>query len=151
MVLPVLCERRGSEAMELLSGAESVRKAKALITLHELAPEDGETLAELCGLRQLLAQLWLDVDDESREALYTSSVGDVTCQLIRSGFGAVLVDAEDEEARQQLKHCAEQLDISQETHQGLIFASLLYFPANNIHFEEVEDLPSWLVEALGSF
>ena len=150
MALPVLCERRGNEVMALLSGAESVRKAKALITLHGLAPDDGETLVELSELRQMLAQLWLDVDATSREPLYNSPIGEITCQLIRSGFGAVLVDAEDEEARQQLKHCGELLDVSQEAHQGLIFASLLFFPVNKIHFDAVEGLPSWLVEALGS-
>ena len=149
--LPLLCERRGQEAMAMVSNAENLRKAKALITLHGLAPDDGETLQELSGLRQLLAQLWLDVDDTALEALYNSGAGEITRQLIRSGFGAVLVDAEDEAARPQLKRCAEQLDVAEPAYQGLIFATLLYFPANKIRFDAVEGLPSWLVDALGSF
>ena len=149
--LPVLCERRGEDAMALVSSAESLRKAKALITLHGLAPEDGETLAELSGLRRVLAQLWLDVDSTALEALYSSAAGEITGQLISAGFGSVLVDGDDEVARQQLKGCGEQLDVAEPAYQGLIFATLLYFPANKIHFDAVEGLPDWLVEALGSF
>ena len=118
--------------------------------MHGLAPDDGETLEELSGLRQLLAQLWLDVDDTALEALYNSGAGEITRQLIRAGFGAVLVDAEDEAARPRLKRCAEQLDVAEPVYQGLIFATLLYFPANKIRFDAVEGLPSWLVDALGS-
>ena len=149
--LPLLCERRGEDALALVSSAESLRKAKALITLHGLAPEDGETLAELSGLRRVLAQLWLDVDSTALEALYSSAAGEITGQLISAGFGSVLVDGDDEVARQQLKGCGEQLDVAEPAYQGLIFATLLYFPANKIHFDAVEGLPDWLVEALGSF
>ena len=148
--LPLLCERRGEDAMALVSGDESLRKAKALITLHGLAPEDGETLEELSGLRQVLAQLWLDVDATALEALFNSAVGEITRELIRAGFGSVLVDGDDETARQQLKRCAEQLDVAEPAYQGLIFATLLYFPANKIQFDAVEGLPDWLVDALGS-
>ena len=72
--LPLLCQRRGEEAMALVSGAENLRKAKALITLHGLAPDDAETLEELSGLRQVLAQLWMDVDAAGLEALYGTAV-----------------------------------------------------------------------------
>jgi len=148
--LPLLCERRGEEAMALVTGGESPRKAKALITLHGLAPDDAETLEELSGLRQVLAQLWLDVEPTALESLYRSAVGEITAQLISTGFGSVLVDGEDEAARQQLKRCAEQLDVTEPAHQGLIFATLLYFPANKIQFDAVEGLPDWLVNALRS-
>lgn len=149
--LPLLSQRRGQEAMNLVSSAENLRQAKALITLHDLAPEDAETLNELSGLRQVLAQLWLDVDDTTLEVLYNSAAGEITRQLILSGFGAVLVNAEDEAARSRLKRCAEQLDVTTPAYQGLIFATLLYFPAKKIRFDAVEGLPNWLMEALRSF
>ena len=148
--LPLLSQRRGQEGMALVSSAENLRKAKALITLHGLAPDDAETLSELSGLRQVLAQLWLDVDDTALEALYNTAAGEITRQLILSGFGAVLVGAEDEAARPQLKRCAEQLNVTEPAYQGLIFATLLYFPAKKIRFDAVEGLPNWLMEALGS-
>ena len=149
--LPLLCQRRGEEAMALVSSAETLRKAKALITLHGLAPDDAETLEELSGLRQVLAQLWLDVDAAGLEALYGTAVGQLTHQLIGAGFGSVLVDGADETARQQLKDCAEQVDVAEPAYQGLIFAAMLYFPANKIHFDEVQGLPDWLMEVLRSF
>ena len=62
----------------------------------------------------------------------------------------MLVGAEDEAARPQLKRCAEQLDVTEPAYQGLIFATLLYFPAKKIRFDAVEGLPNWLMEALGS-
>ena len=136
--------------MALLSDAETLRKTKALITLFGLAPDDEETLLELCGWRKMLAQLWLDVDATDLETLFSTEVGDITSQLIRSGFGAVLVDANDEAARPQLKRCAEQFDVAEPEYQGLIFATLLYFPANKIEFDQVEGLPDWLVVALES-
>ena len=82
--LPLLSQRRGEEAMALVSSAENLRKAKALITLHGLAPDDAETLRiERSASR--LAQLWLDVDDTTskRQQRWGSR------QLILSGFGAV--------------------------------------------------------------
>ena len=97
-----------------------------------------------------MAQLWLDVDAEDLEALFNSAVGEITSQLIRSGFGAVLVNADDERGRPQLKRCAEQLNVAEPDYQGLIFATLLYFPANKIEFDQVAGLPDWLVEALES-
>jgi hypothetical protein len=137
--------------MALVSGAENLRKAKALITLHGLAPDDAETLEELSGLRQVLAQLWMDVDAAGLEALYGTAVGQLTHQLIGAGFGSVLVDGADETAREQLKDCAETVDVAEPEYLGLIFATLLYFPANKIDFDEVEGLPNWLLEVLRSF
>ena len=148
--LPVLSEQRGEEALAVLGDAEMLRKIKALITLYGLAPDDQETLEELSGWRQLLTQLWLDVDASDLEALFNSAVGEITSQMIRSGFGAVLVNADDERARPQLKRCAEQLNVAEPDLQGLIFATLLYFPANKIEFDQVAGLPDWLVEVLES-
>ena len=148
--LPVISEQRGEEALAMFGDAEVVRKIKALITLYGLAPDDQETLEELSGWRQLLAQLWLDVDAQDLEALFNSAVGETTNQMIRSGFGSLLMNDKDEAIRPQLKRCAEQLDVAEPDHQGLIFATLLYFPANKIEFDQVAGLPDWLVEALES-
>ena len=146
--LPVLSDRRGQEVMALLGDPDSLRRVKALIKLFGIAPEDAETLNELSGLRQMLAQLWLDVDPDSLEQLYRSSIGEMSQSLIQAGFGAVLVDADDDQAREQLKACVEQRDISAPEHQGLILAAMLYFPLDKVSFDAVEGLPAWLVEAL---
>ena len=117
---PVLSEQQGEEALAVLGDAEVVRKIKALITLYGLAPDDQETLEELSNWRKLLAQLWLDVDAPDLEDLFNTAVGEITSQLIRSGFGAVLVNADDERVRPQLKRCAEQLNVAEPDNRGLI-------------------------------
>ena len=151
VALPQLCSKRGQEALELLNKPESLRQAKALITLFGMAPEDGETLQELSGLRCMLAQLWLDVDPNLMVSLYQGPVGDLTAMLIRAGFGGVLVDDDDSLGRQRLKQCAEQLDVSEPVHHGLILATLLYFEPNKIDFSAISGLPSWLADALETF
>ena len=151
VALPQLCSKRGQEALELLKKPENVRQAKALITLFGMAPEDRETLQELSGLRCMLAQLWLDVAPNSMVSLYSGAVGDLTAILIRAGFGGVLVDDEDHLARQNLRRCTEQLDVSEPVHYGLILATLLYFPPNKIDFSAISGLPNWLKDALETF
>ena len=148
VALPQLCSKRGQEALELLKKPETVRQAKALVTLFGMAPEDGETLQELSGLRCMLAQLWLDVDPNSMASLYSGAVGDLTASLIRAGFGGVLVDDEDQLAGKNLRRCAEELDVSEPSYHGLILATLLYFPPNKIDFSAISGLPNWLVNAL---
>ena len=151
IALPQLSSKRGQEALEFFKKPESVRQAKALVTLFGMAPEDGETLQELSGLRCMLAQLWLDVDPDYMLSLYQGAVGDLTAMLIRAGFGSVLVDDDDSLARHSLRRCAEQLDVSEPVHHGLILATLLYFPPNKIDFSAISGLPNWLKDALETF
>jgi len=88
------------------------------------------------------------VDPDSLEQLYRSSIGEMSQSLIQAGFGAVVVDADDDQAREQLKACVEQRDISAPEHQGLILAAMLYFSLDKVSFDAVEGLPAWLVDAL---
>ena len=71
--------------------------------------------------------------------------------LVRAGFGGVLVDDDDSLARQNLRQCVEQLDVSEPVHHGLILATLLYFEPNKIDFSAISGLPSWLADALETF
>ena len=86
--LPLLCERRG-EAMALVTGGESPRKAQALITLPvwrqtTLKPWRNSVACARCW------RCWLDVEPAALESLYRSAVGEITAQLISTGFGSVL-------------------------------------------------------------
>jgi len=149
--LPVLSERRGEEALAMLTGDDMTRRIQALINLYGLAPDDQDTLDELSGLRQLLAQLWLDVEPSNLQTLYQSPVGIITRGLISAGFGSVLVDEEDQETRAQLKTAAEQRDIGAEENHGLVLAALLYFQKGKVSFDSVSGLPGWLVDELRGF
>ena len=66
-------------------------------------------------------------------SLYSGAVVDLTAILIRAGFGGVLVDDEDHLARQNLRRCTEQLDVSEPVHYGLILAALV-FPTEQDRF-----------------
>lgn len=147
--LPVLCARRGEEAMEWFRDESALNRIKALINLYEMAPSDQETREELSSIRQVIAQLWLDVESLQLRTLYQISVGLITRSLITAGFGSDLVDAEDQQARSSLAEAAS--DVSTPERHGVILATLLYVPLNKVSFDSVEGLPTWLVDELASF
>jgi hypothetical protein len=144
-----LTDRRGEDAMTWFQDEKALSRMKALINLYGMAPDDQETLAELSGLRKVVAQLWLDVQANQLEALYQLPVGLITRSLITSGFGKVLLDQEDERARAQLAPLA--ADFSDSRNHGALLATLLFFAPEGITFETTDGLPEWLVNELSSF
>ena len=147
--LPLLCDRRGDEAMAWFRDESALNRIKALINLYEMAPSDKETREELSGIRQVIAQLWLDVEPLQLQTLYQTSVGLITRSLITAGFGSDLVDDDDQQARRALAEAAG--DISSPERHGVILATLLYVPLAKVTFESVEGVPSWLMQELDSF
>ena len=147
--LPVLCARRGEEAMEWFRDESALSRIKALVNLYEMAPSDQETREELSSIRQVIAQLWLDVESLQLRTLYQTSIGLITRSLITAGFGSDLVNAEDQQAKSSLADAAR--DVSTAERHGVILATLLYFPLNKVSFDTVEGLPTWLIDELTSF
>jgi hypothetical protein len=147
--LPVLCARRGDEAMEWFRDESALNRIKALINLYEMAPSDQETREELSGIRQVIAQLWLDVEPLQLRTLYQTSVGLITRSLITAGFGSDLVDADDQQAKGALVEAVR--DVSRPERHGVILATLLYVPLNKVKIDSVEGLPTWLIDELASF
>lgn len=150
--LPVLAQRRGEEALAWFRNEKAVNRMAALINLYQLEPEDSETLAELAGLRQVIAQLWLDVEPGGLEKLYRTAVGTVTRSLWVSGFGREQVDDTDAAARRAL--APRVADLSRPGAINCLLAALLFYPPGKVRFEGGQQwLPAWLqqeLEGLGS-
>jgi len=146
--LPVVSERRGQDVINLVTSADEQRRIKALITLYGLAPDDAETLQELSDLRRIVAQVWLDVEPSQLETLNNGPLGEITWSLIRSGFGAEIVNEKDQQARQQLKALAD--TIYRPERHGLLPATLLFVRLEGTKIERIGELPQWLIDALSS-
>ena len=142
--LPVLSERRGQEAMAWLEQPEIVNRLAALINLYGLDPADAPTCAELAGVRNTLAQLWLDVVPEQLEPLYRSVVGQLTRSLIVSGFSREDVADDEPLIRRQL--AAQLEDLSQPRAINSLLAVLLYVPLQQVEIEAGQQfIPAWLL------
>lgn len=145
--LPPLSERRGQEAMAWFEQPAVVNRMAALINLYGLDPADGETRDELAGLRDIIAQLWLDVSPEQLEALYRTAVGTVSRSLIVSGFAGELVQEQDLQTRRWLATQVE--DLSHPRAMNALLAALLYFPPGKVSFEGgFGFIPQWLQQEL---
>ena len=141
-----MTDRRGEDAMVWFRDEEVVSRMHELIATFGLAPNDPSTCQELAGLRRVLAQLWLDVEPVQLETLHSTAVGAVTQAMIRSGFGAVLLDETDERSRSQLGRQA--MDFSQPGAPGALLATLLFYAPGSVRFESTEGLPTWFVASL---
>ena len=78
--------------------------------------------------------------------LNNSPIGEITWNLIRSGFGAEIVDEKDQQARQQLTALAD--TIYRPERHGLLLAILLFVSLEGTSIERTGELPQWLVDAL---
>jgi hypothetical protein len=147
--LELLSERRGEEAMAWFRDEEALSRMQALINLYGLDPEDQDTLEELATLRRVAAQLWLDVHPSQLETLYGTPVGLFTRGLITAGFGREQLDAVDARARRQLAPLVE--DLRSPGAINALLAALMFYPPNQIEFEDTSGIPAWLQEELRSF
>ena len=145
--LPVLSERRGQEAMAWLEQPEIVNRLAALINLYGLDPADTATRTELAGVRNTLAQLWLDVVPAQLEPLYRSVVGQLTRSLIASGFSREDVAGDEPVIRRLL--AAQLEDLSQPRAINSLLAVLLYVPLQQVEIEAGQQfVPAWLLADL---
>jgi hypothetical protein len=142
-----LSERRGQDALSLFEQAEVVNRMAALINLYGLDPGDDATRSELAGLRDTIAQLWLDVHPDQLEKLYRTPVGTVHRSLITSGFSREMVNEKDQLTRRELASRVE--DLSQPSAINNLLASLLYFEHGKVEFVAGQEfIPKWLQEEL---
>ena len=141
-----LTQRRGEQAMAWFRDAEVLARMRALIRQYKQMPLDQETLEELCGLRRVVAQLWLDVEVAQLQTLHQTAVGAITRALLLAGFGDELLDATDERARRELLPLAR--DLSQPRAAGYLLALLLFVPLESVTVESADQLPDWLTRDL---
>jgi len=143
---PPLTTRRGDQAMAWFRDEEVIQQMLSLIESYQQGSESQELLGELAGLRIVLAQLWLDVDPSQLETLIHTSTGDITKSIIKSGFGRILSDEQDQLVRNQLVDRAR--DFNQPNAPGIILAMLMFYPRELVGFKSTDGLPDWFVSLL---
>ena len=144
--LEPLTERRGEDAMAWFRDQSTLQHMQDLIARYSQQPDSDDLLAELAGLRVVLAQLWLDVEPDQLSALWQTPAGDITKALIQVGLGHRLLDAQDQQARLQLVERAR--DLSQPDAPAVILATMMFYPPEQIGFKSTDQLPEWFAHVL---
>lgn len=126
--------------LETLNCEEALQRGKGLLRLHHIDPDDAEILEEVQALRQVFAQLLLDLDSSNLEALYRSSLGDLYRELVKSELPWRPIDEEQQ---------AQLVELLLETQSGhdaaLLMAAALYLPPNRIALNmEGFNFPEWI-------
>ena len=127
---------------------ESTSQMSSIIQAYREGSTSEEVIAELAGLRAVVAQLWLDVEPAQLQTLFLTPVGDITLGIIKAGFGKILLDQQDQVARKQL--AARARDFNQPDAPGVLFAMLLFYPLDRVGFKSTNGLPEWFAEVLHS-
>ncbi len=145
--LPLLSQRRGPEGLALIQDNEFLGRMSGLINLYAIDPSDAELKRELAGLRRQVGQIWLDVDTQQLQTLYRAPFGQLSQNLIGSGFSREPLAAEDEAARRQLGAIVGSMQHPRAL--NALMAALLYYPAGRVNLSAAEGtLPEWLVQEL---
>ena len=127
---------------------ESTSQMVSIIDEYRNGSTSEELIAELAGLRAVIAQLWLDVEPAQLQTLFLTPVGDITIAMIKAGFGKRLLDEQDQLARKQLATRAR--DFNQPDAPGVLFAMLLFYPLDRVGFKSTNGLPEWFADVLHS-
>ena len=141
-----LTSRRGEEAMAWFRDDEILQQMLSFIEAYQQDSGSQELVAELAGLRVVLAQLWLDIESTQLQTLMHTPVGDITKALIKAGFGQSLLDEQDQLARNQLVERSR--DFSHPDVPGVILAMLMFYPPDLVGFKSTTGLPEWFVDVL---
>jgi hypothetical protein len=137
-----LTDQRGEEAMAWFQDEQVLSQMTALINRYSLDSSDRVVLEELSGLRCVLAQLWLDIEESQVQSLYQQTpVGLVTRSLITCNFGRELCDDQDRQTRSALTPPS--------SPAGLI-AMMLFYPLGAVNVDDPEFLPNWLARELNT-
>ena len=144
--LPALAERQGPECMPLIQDQAFLGRVSGLINLYAIDPNDAELKEDLAQQRRQVAQIWLDVETDQLEALYRTAFGQLTQNLIASGFWREPVSAEEDLARQQL---AQVVSVMQHPRSlNALMGALLYVSPQSVSVAGSQLLPPWLVQEL---
>jgi len=146
--LPDLAPLQGDDCMALIGDSAFLGRVGGLINLYAIDPADAEVKRELAAERRQMAQVWLDVETSQIEALYRTPFGQVTANLIASGFAREPISSEEEAVRLQLGAVLASLEHPRSL--NALMAAMLYVPAGRVSFSGNAEarLPTWLVAEL---
>jgi hypothetical protein len=146
--LPDLAPLQGDDCMALITDAGFLGRVGGLINLYAIDPADAEVKRELAAERRQVAQVWLDVETGQIEALYRTSFGQLTANLIASGFAREPISSEEETVRLQLGAVLGSLEHPRSL--NALMAAMLYVPAGRVSFSGSAEakLPAWVLGEL---
>jgi hypothetical protein len=144
--LPALAQRQGPECMPLIQDQGFLGRVSGLINLYAIDPNDEELKQDLALQRRQVAQVWMDVDTDQLERLYRTAFGQLTQNLIASGFWREPVSAEEDAARRQLAEIVAEMRHPRAL--NALMAALLYVAPTSVTINGPNLLPSWLAQEL---
>ena len=149
--LPDLAPLRGDDCMALIQDNGYQGRVSGLINLYAIDPGDEEVRRDLALERRQVAQVWLDVETTQIEALYRTPFGQLTANLIASGYAREPISAEEDIVRQQLGAVLGTLEHPRSL--NALMAAMLYFPIGSVSFSGDAEtrLPSWFPAELAQW
>ena len=149
--LPEVAPLQGDAAMPLIRDSAFLGRVSGLINLYVIDPGDTELQRELASERRQVAQVWLDVETDQIEALYRTPFGQLTANLIASGFAREPISPEEESVRLQLGAVLAELEHPRSL--NALMAAMLYFPAGAVSLGRTATsrLPGWLLIELDNW
>jgi hypothetical protein len=146
--LPDLATLQGDDCIALIGDTGFLGRVGGLINLYAIDPGDAEVRRELAAERRQVAQVWLDVETSQLEALYRTPFGQLTANLIASGFAREPISAEEEAVRMQLGAVLGSLEHPRSL--NALMAVMLYIPAGAVSLSgnAAVRLPSWVLSEI---
>ena len=144
MPLPVMAQRRGTDALALVQNQDYLGRMSGLINLYTIDPSDAEVKRELIGLRRQMGQIWLDLNPAQLQALYQSSFGQLYRNFLGCGFSREAMIPDDQQLRAQLARYVG--NMAQPKAINALLAALPFFTPGRIQFGGGEQfIPPWLL------
>jgi hypothetical protein len=145
--LPVFWEQGGKEALDRITDPEFLGRMSGIINLYAIDPKDNELKGELARLRRMVAQVWLDVDSEQLQSLYRTPFGQLTQNLVGSGFYKEPLSDQERTARGELAQILAEMRHPKAV--NALMAALLYYPPNKVNMKGGEKfIPGWLLQEI---
>ncbi len=144
--LPTLAEKQGPDCMTLIQDQAFLGRVSGLINLYAIDSNDADLKQDLAQQRRQIAQIWMDVQTDQLEALYRTAFGQLTQNLIASGFWREPVNSGEDLVRQQLAAIVSAMQHPRSL--NAFMAALLYVSPKSVSVNSSQLLPPWLIQEL---
>ncbi|MFO8238397.1 MAG: hypothetical protein R6U00_09165 [Prochlorococcaceae cyanobacterium] len=145
--LPLFWEQGGKEALNQITDPEFLGRMSGIINLYAIDPKDNELKGELARLRRMVAQVWLDLETEQVQSLYRTPFGQLTQNLVGSGFYKEPLSDQERNARAELGQILAEMRHPKAV--NALIAALLYYPPSKVNLRGGEKLiPGWLLQEI---
>ncbi len=132
--------------MTLIQDQAFLGRVSGLINLYAIDSNDADLKQDLAQQRRQIAQIWMDVQTDQLEALYRTAFGQLTQNLIASGFWREPVNSGEDLVRQQLAAIVSAMQHPRSL--NAFMAALLYVSPKSVSVNSSQLLPPWLIQEL---